>query len=106
MITREEYIAALDIVEKYHLQLSMQRVIATRRKKWDDLDVGDKIIFEKSLSKKVIIGKEYQIIELVNWDANPDRTWAKMVSIIDESGKVKTIGRYRQGSIIKIASQP
>jgi hypothetical protein len=60
MITREQYLEALDIVESYHQQ-NRQHKVEQKKKNWDDLQVGDMIKFTKSLSKHILVDKEYEV---------------------------------------------
>jgi len=62
-VTREQYLEALDIVETYHQQLRPHSHGGTLRT-WHDMKVGDKIVFTKTLSKYVLLDKEYEVLEV------------------------------------------
>lgn len=74
-ITREEYIKALDIVEAYHRQIK----ISVKK-----IEIGATVVFSKSFSKYVTIGKEYVITCVSLYDTH--------FGITDDQGKAKDIG--------------
>lgn len=63
MITREEYLTALDIVEAYHKQLSINNIRRLRERLPDDLQRGDYVKYiGGSTSKNLTKGKTYKLI--------------------------------------------
>ena len=53
MITREDYLNALELIDLYHQQLNLSGV--RRSLSWEDLQAGDKIIFDKVISKYLLV---------------------------------------------------
>tara|TARA_R110000751_G_scaffold15179_5_gene49013 strand:- start:1025 stop:1306 length:282 start_codon:yes stop_codon:yes gene_type:complete len=62
MITRNEYLKALDIVEAYHKQLTINKIQRLREKLPDDMQRGDYVEYiGGSTSKYLTIGKKYRL---------------------------------------------
>ena len=99
MITREQYLEALDIVETYHQQLR-QYSVGRSLKGWNDLQIGDKVIFSKSMSKDVIIEKEYEVIWIDSDFANQYDAW---FTIKCENGKEKVLRKHAKGYRVRFA---
>lgn len=65
MITREQYLEALAIIDEYHFQnIKLKRDFY--RDFYKDLQVGDFIVFEKvnSNSKYLTVGKKYKVVKV------------------------------------------
>lgn len=93
MITRESYLEALDIVESYHQQLRQDN-IERNPKSWNNLKIGDKIIFDRTMSKDVLIGKKYEVI-FVSYDW--EKSFGGHFIFIGESGKQRYLSKYPRG---------
>ncbi len=97
MITREEYLKALDIVEAYHEQLNLS--IDRRNSSWEDLQAGDNIIFDKVASKYLTTGKEYTVIRVsADWKERSDSCFR----ITDDRGRTKGLGKYPKGYVVRM----
>ena len=85
MITREEYLKALDIVEAYHEQLNLS-IVRRSYKSLAETEIGESIevvaVHEQSL-KCLTQGKKYEIV-----NTEGDRHF-KYIWIIDDNGKRK-----------------
>ena len=93
MITREQYLEALDIVETYHQQLR-QYSVGRSLKCWNDLQRGDKVIFSKTMSKDVLPEKEYEVIWIDSDFANQYDAW---FTIKCENDKEKGLRKHAKG---------
>jgi len=64
MITREEYIIALNVVETYHIQLNSQIVKCSFSKIKDlsETDLVEVVEVNVNTSKNLTVGKKYQIL--------------------------------------------
>jgi hypothetical protein len=94
MITREQYLEALDIVETYHQQLRQYSVRGRSLKGWNDLQIGDKVIFSKTMSKDVLLEKEYEVVWIDSDFANQYDAW---FTIKCENGKEKGLRKHAIG---------
>jgi len=69
MITKEQYLTALETVEQYHKQLSLQIVmhcdVKTDRMQVFNLQIGDYVVRDRntSVNKQFKVGKKYSIID-------------------------------------------
>ena len=98
MITRESYLEALDIVESYHQQLRQNKV-ECNPKSWNNLKIGDKIIFDRTLSKNALIGKEYEVIFVENdWQ----KEYTSRFGLIGEDGKEKYLRKHSRGYRVRV----
>jgi hypothetical protein len=90
MITREEYLKALDIVEEYHKQLNLSNVRQLREQLSPDLDRNDYIEYVGgSDSKYLTKGNKYRLTR------KPNRN---KICIINDGGKrMFTNARYFKG---------
>jgi len=91
MITREEYLKALDTVEAYHEQLNLSVVRHNLRQK--DLKAGDTIVFDRVMSKYIEVGKEYKVLYV----STDFEKWYGSFEIILDNNKIKRMKRYTQG---------
>jgi hypothetical protein len=66
MITRKEYLKALEIVDQYNRQLNSSNFAESIHVKTYDLNKGDYIENVLSKSKYVTIGKKYMIIDCIH----------------------------------------
>lgn len=98
MITREEYLKALDIVEAYHEQLNLSGV--RRSLSWEDLQAGRKIIFDKVMSKYLIEGKEYTVTRV---DTDWKEWYNSWFEITDDRGKKKSLRKHAKGYLVRMA---
>ncbi len=68
MITKEDYLKALDVVEAYHLQLQPKIANARRKYKgWDELKVGDNVecvLVHLQNRKCLTKGRKYEVCEI------------------------------------------
>lgn len=89
MITREEYLKALTIVEGYHKGFSAGHRIQK------DLKVGDKIEFSRvnPLSKYVQTDEYYKVIHV----SNDIGKWYGTFTILLKNKKTKIMKRITQG---------
>lgn len=94
MITREDYLKALDIVQAYHEQLNIPAV----RRSFDALEKGDKIVFDRVMSKYLTVGKEYKVW-MVTEEFTSDWGW---YSIYDDTGKSKRLKHSAKGYIVRL----
>ncbi|MCA6445444.1 MAG: hypothetical protein IM600_18600 [Bacteroidetes bacterium] len=98
MITREQYLEALDIVETYHQQLRQFSVVRSL-KGWNDLQLGDRIVFDKSMSKDVLVGKEYEI-------TNVGHDWKEQhysnFGFVCENGREKYLRKHPSGYRVRL----
>jgi hypothetical protein len=83
MITREEYLKALDIVEAYHEQLNLQIVRRSFYKVEDlqETDFVEVVKVDTNTQKSLTVGKKYQILR---FSENKYQ-----FTIIDDNGKEK-----------------
>ena len=97
MITREEYNKALDIVEAYHKQLFIGG--DRHSLSWNDLQIGSKVVFKKTMSKYLTIDKEYEVVWV-------DSDWKKYdgscFRIIDDNNKHKSLRKHAKGYLMSI----
>jgi hypothetical protein len=98
MITREEYNKALDVIESYHKQLFIGGV--RRGLSWEDLQVGNKIIFDKVMSKYLTKGKEYTVTRV---DADWKEWHNSWFEITDDRGKKKNLRKHAKGYMVRMA---
>lgn len=99
MVTREQYLEALDVVETYHQQLRQKSI--ERSLNWDDLKRGDTIVFDKisHSAKNITLGKEYAVIDVThNWK---DSSYA-CFRFFDDNNKIKIQKKYTGGYIGRI----
>jgi hypothetical protein len=99
MITREKYLEALDVVETYHRQLR-QLNGETTLKSWNDLQMGDKIIFSRLVSKNVLIEKEYEVTYV---DDDWKREYYSCFRFVCENGSEKRLQKHPRGYRVQIA---
>lgn len=94
MITREDYLKALDIVQAYHEQLKIPAI----RRSFDSLEKGDRIVFDKVMSKYLTVGKVYKV-----WTVTTEFTknWGSY-SIYDDTGKSRRLNHSTQGYIVRL----
>ena len=95
IIEKEEYLKALDIVLQFHKQINLKTIIDL-----NTLQFGDIIVFEKSASKYVTIGKEYTVFSVGEYfnDEN-ENEWYRFIS---DDGKKKSLRKYSRGYIVNI----
>ena len=93
MITREQYLEALEVVDKYHKQ-SIPNNLTKNLKSWNDLSVGDFIVFSSTMSKNIIVGKTYEVVYVDADFCDYYRSW---FGIIGEDGKRKSLRKYANG---------
>lgn len=99
MIRREQYLEALDIVETYHQQLR-QYSVGRSLKGWNDLQIGDKIIFTKVLSKYILVNKEYEVTHVgCEWKEQHYSNF----SFICENGMEKSLPKHPKGYRVGLA---
>jgi hypothetical protein len=99
MVTREQYLEALDVVETYHQQLRQKSI--ERNLNWDDLKRGDTIVFDRisHTAKNITQGKEYAVIDVEhNWKYD---SWAKF-RFHDDNNKIKIQKKHTGGYIGRI----
>jgi hypothetical protein len=95
MISRLEYNKALDIVEAYHKQLFIGG--SKHSLSWNDLTIGSKIVFSKTMSKHLTEGKEYEVCWVdENWKVD-NKSW---FSIIDDNNKHKSLRKQAKGYLM------
>ena len=92
MITREQYLEALDIVETYHQQLRQFSVGCSLD--WDNLKAGDFILFDKTMSKNVTVGKKYKVTDVGHDWKKWSHSW---FTFLDDNNKRKSLRKYAQG---------
>lgn len=93
MITKEQYLKALDIVEMYHQQLHQFSVVHSL-KGWKYLQIGDKVIFSKTMSKDVLTEKEYEVVWVELDSVDEYYSW---YIIKCENGKEKKLRIHAKG---------
>ena len=93
MISRAEYIKALDIVEQYHKQLA-EILTIQKTKNWEDLTIGDMIIFDNSRSKHILPNKAYQVTYVSSDWKQKHRAY---YGIMMENGKQKWLAKFAKG---------
>ncbi len=87
IISRYEYDRALDIVEAYHKQRRAQTII---KRDFNVLQAGNDIVFIKSGSKTITVGKPYRVLEVApKFKIYPDANYL----IIDDKGQSKYISK-------------
>lgn len=91
MITREEYLKALDTVEAYHEQLNLSVVRHSLRQ--EDLKAGDRIVFDRVMSQYIEVGKKYKVLYV----SQDFEKWYGSFEIMLENNKTKRMKRYTQG---------
>jgi len=94
MITRECYLNALELIDQYHQQLNLH--IDNRKLSWEYLQCGDKIIFDKVMSKYLTEGKEYSITGI---DPDWKECYDSYFEIIDDKGKKKGLKKHAKGYV-------
>lgn len=98
MITREQYNQALDVIEQYHQQL-YEKFFITRSKNWDDLEIGDFVVFERSANKNILTDKPYQVVYIgAKWKVSRMACYGIMM----ENGKEKWLRKYANGYRVRI----
>ena len=85
MITREQYLEALAIIDEYHYQN-----IKLKRDFYKDLQVGDFIVFEKVKSKYLTVGKKYKVVKI-------DDGWRDGFMFYDDRNKFKHLRKCAKG---------
>ena len=74
--------------------------VVRRSLSWDDLQAGDKIIFDKVMSKYLTEGKEYTVTRV-------DRSWKDWCNswfeIKDDRGNRKALRKHPKGYIVRMA---
>lgn len=89
MITREQYLEALAIIDEYHFQN-----IKLKRDFYKDLQVGDFIVFEKVMSKYLTVGKKYKVVEIgKGWS----ESYHAYFKFYDDRNKVKYLRKGTSG---------
>ena len=97
MITREEYNKALDIVEAYQKQILISDVKDILY--WNDLKIGSKVLFTKTMTKYLTEGKEYDVIFVdTDWKETPNSYF----EIIADNNKRKFILKHAKGYLMSI----
>lgn len=98
MISRTEYNEALTIVEQYHKQL-LEIFLMHKNKNWEELTIGDFVIFDKSLSKNIIPNKPYQVTYV-----SPDWKQRRIAyyGIMGENGKEKWMRKFANGYRVRL----
>ena len=97
MIKREDYLNALELIDKYHQQLNLS--VVRRGLSWEDLQVGDKIIFDKVMSKHLTQGKEYVVATV---DSDWKEWYKSWFEIIDNRGRKKGLRKHAQGYVMRM----
>ena len=93
MITREEYLKALDTVEAYHKQLNLSNVRQLREQLSPDLDRNDFIEYTGgSESQFLTLGNKYRLIR------KPNIKHGKVVIENDAGKRMITNNRYFKGA--------
>lgn len=71
----------------------------TKYKNWNDLSIGDKVVFKKVKTKYLTEGKEYDVV-------NVSREWARQYYgsywIIDDRGHTKGLSKNANGYIVMV----
>lgn len=93
MISRAEYMQALDIVEQYHKQIA-EIITIQKNRNWEDLTVGDLIVFDKSCSKHILENKPYHITYV---SSDWKKKYRSFYGIIMENGKQKWLAKFAKG---------
>ena len=90
MITREEYLNALELIDQYHQQLNLSNVRRRSEQLNPDLDRGDFVEYIGGLNSQYLTkGKKYRLT---------GRMWSKRIAIECDSGKrMTTLQRYFKG---------
>lgn len=96
MITREEYLKALDIVESYHQQLKTNSIEFDLS--WDSLKRGDYIIFDKSRSKYIDENIRYKVVSVRDDWKTSNYAW---FDFFDKNNKVKSLRKFSTGYIMR-----
>ena len=91
MITKEQYLEALTIVEDYHKQLNLAVVRHSLRQ--EDLKAGDTIVFDRVMSKYIEVGKKYKVLYV----SQDFEKWHGSFEIMLENNKTKRMKWYTQG---------
>lgn len=98
MISRAQYNEALDIIEQYHRQLAESLTIQKTRN-WEELTIGDFVIFDRSLSKNIIQNKPYQVTYVsIDWKQKR-HAW---FGVKGENGKEKWLKKFPQGYRVRL----
>ena len=105
MITREQYLEALAIIDEYHFQNIIDEYhfqnIKLKRDFYKDLQVGDFIVFEKvnSNSKYLTVGKKYKVVEVgKGWSEN----YHAYIKFYDDRNKCKYLRKCTTGYTITL----
>ena len=109
MITREEYLNALDIIERYFRQEKAEentvQIKTENKKNLRNARIGDYIVYDKRVAidiKDITFGKKYAIQDiLLPIDNYP---YDDTISIINDKGRIRRINRknhYGRWSWIK-----
>lgn len=94
-ITRKEYLESLEIIDKYHRQSDIQ---LKKPPNWNDLKVGDNIIFTRKNSKYITINKKYRVNSVSStWD-----TYGGRYSFYNDDNKSKSLSKHTQGYSVEI----
>ena len=98
MISRAEYIQALDIVEQYHKQL-VEVLLPYKNTNWEYLTIGDLTVFDKSQSKYILTDKPYQVTYV-----SPDWKQKQIAwfGIMMENGKQKWLRKFPNGYRVRM----
>ena len=90
MITREDYLKALEIVNQYNQQLNLQNVRVRSERLSRDLDRGDFVEYKGgSNSRYLTKGKKYRLT---------GNMWSDRIPIEADNGKrMTTLQRYFRG---------
>lgn len=87
VISREEYLNALELIDKYHRQSEVITVKPDFNKSISNSERGDFVIckYVNGANKKCLTkGKTYEIIDFYGWKNSKDDFY-----IIDDNGKIK-----------------
>lgn len=96
IITREEYLNALELIDQYHQQTNISNF--DRNIPLDEIKAGHKVIFDKVMTKHLTTGKEYLVQQVF-----PEKSWyTGKFTIIDDTGKIKRLKKDMQGYIMRI----
>ena len=105
MITREQYLEALAIIDEYHFQNIIDEYhfqnIKLKRDFYKDLQVGDFIVFEKvnSNSKYLTVGKKYKVVKVDDgWRERPYTSFM----FYDDRNKCKYLRKHTTGYTITL----
>ena len=102
MITREDYLNALELIDQYHRQSDSNSV--RRNLNWEYLQVGDNIVFDKVISKDLTKGKEYIVLSVSDdfkLRCQHSRFDITNFEIADDRGRIKRLCGKPKGYIVR-----